>query len=151
MKYTASHLSGEDYAKLLANAWITSEAPNRDVNVSKAELVRMFKAAEPSLLMTEEEIHQLSELNNPVTIYRGVTDYNADDINALSWTLNPEKALWFSKRFNSEGTVYEAQIDKTHIIALFNTRDESEIIVEPKYLENISEYEDQVFGLTITH
>ena len=132
MKYTASHLSGEDYAKLLANAWITSGAPNRDVNVSKAELVRMFKAAEPSLLMTEEEIHQLSELNNPVTIYRGVTDYNADDINALSWTLNLEKALWFSKRFNSEGTVYEAQIDKTHIIAFFNTRDESEIIVEPK-------------------
>ena len=66
-----------------------------------------------------------------------MTDYNADDINALSWTLNPEKALWFSKRFNSEDTVYEAQIDKTRLIALFNTRDESEIIVEPKYLKNM--------------
>ena len=53
MKYTPSHLSGQDYAKLLANAWIISEAPNRDVNVSKAELIRMFKVAEPSLLMIE--------------------------------------------------------------------------------------------------
>ena len=62
------------------------------------------------------------------------TDYNSDDINALSWTFNPEKALWLSKRFNSEGTVYEAQIDKTHIIALFNARNTSEIIVEPRIL-----------------
>ena len=54
----------------------------------------------------------LQELDDTLTVYRGVTLYNAHNIKALSWTLNKETAEWFAHRFNEDGTVYEAQIDK---------------------------------------
>ena len=40
------------------------------------------------------------------------------------------------------GTVYEAQIDKKHIYAYFGGRNESEVIVDPSYLTNITEVQD---------
>ena len=150
MKYAGRYLSKRDFAEMLCNAWISSESPNNDVNVSQSELLRMFENADKSLLMTDEERKRLDELDNPVTIYRGVTPYNAKSIKAMSWTLDYEKALWFAKRFDSEGTVYTAEIEKSHILALFDCRDESEIVVEPSYLLNIEEYEEQNSGFLLT-
>lgn len=48
-------------------------------------------------------------------------------------------AEWFASRFNEEGTVYQARIDKSHIYAFFNGRNEFEVIVDPKYLIDIEE------------
>ena len=48
-------------------------------------------------------------------------------------------AEWFAKRYGQEGTVYEAQINKEHIYALFDGRAEAEVIVDPKHLKNITE------------
>ena len=59
-------------------------------------------------------------------------------------------ALWFAKRFDSDGTVYTAEIEKSHILALFDGRDESEIVVEPAYLLNIEEYEEENIGFLLT-
>ena len=61
---------------------------------------------------------------------------------ALSWSLNQETAEWFAHRFGENGTVYEAQIDKKHIYAYFSGRNESEVIVDPSYLTNITEAQD---------
>lgn len=150
MKYAGRYLSKRDFVEMLCNAWISSESPNNDVNVSQSELLRMFKSADKSLLMTDEERKRLDELDDPVTVYRGVTPYNAKSVKAMSWTLDYEKALWFAKRFDSEGTVYTAEIEKSHILALFDGRDESEIVVEPAYLSNIEEYEEQNSGFLLT-
>ena len=49
-----------------------------------------------------------------------------------------DTAEWFAHRFGEEGTVYEAQISKEHILAFFNGRNESEVVVDPKYLEPVS-------------
>lgn len=80
----------------------------------------MFKDADPQVLMDGEEQKQLTELDDIVTVYRGVTSYNAKNIKALSWTLEQKTAEWFAHRFGEDGTVYEAQIPKQHIYALFN-------------------------------
>ena len=137
LKYASPHLSQEDFSKILGDAWIRSENPNNDANVSKQKLLEMFRQAEPSELMTEEELHQYNELEETITVYRGVTTYNAKNIKALSWTLDREKAEWFAHRFDEDGTVYEAEIDKKYILAVFNGRNESEVVVDPKGLQNI--------------
>ena len=39
--------------------------------------------------------------------------------------------------------MYETEIDKKHILALFIGRNESEVVVDPKYLQNIEELQEQ--------
>lgn len=92
--------------------------------------------------MDEAEQAQLAELDDTVTVYRGVTTINSDNLLALSWTLDYETADWFARRFDEDGTVYKAQIDKEHIFALFNGRDESEVVLDPKYLKDITQAQE---------
>ncbi len=150
LKFAKQEMSREDFSSLLSSAWIRSENPNQDTNVSKAQLVEMFKAADKTVLMDEEDREVLDELENKVTIYRGVTSYNGKNVKALSWTLSEEKAEWFATRFDEEGTVYKAEIDKTHILAYFSGRGEAEVVVEPKYLENIQEWKNPTLQLELT-
>ena len=98
----------------------------------------------------QEEREQLEELDDTVTVYRGVTSYNADNIKALSWTLDYKTAEWFAHRFDEDGTVYEAQIPKQHIYALFNGRGESEVIVDPKHLTDITESQGMDTGMNLS-
>ena len=97
-------------------------------------------------LMNEDEYDEFQALDNTVTVYRGVTSHNAKNVKALSWTLSYDTADWFAHRFGEDGTVYEAQIDRRHIYAYFNRRNEHEVIVDPKYLMDITEAEtmDQI-------
>lgn len=110
----------------------------------------MFKAANPAALMDKDELLQFRMLDDVVTVYRGVTSYNAGNVKALSWTLDQDKAEWFAHRYGEDGTVFEAQIRKAHIYALFNSRNESEVIVDPKYLTDIAIVQDQDESITIT-
>lgn len=142
LKYTAQDLSREDMSQILASAWTRSEAPHQDVNVTVNQLLRMFKQADPTCLMEQDEYIQFKTLDDTVTVYRGVTSHNAKSVKALSWSLNQETAEWFAHRFGENGTVYEAQIDKKHIYAYFGGRNESEVIVDPSYLTNITEVQD---------
>lgn len=137
LKYSMAYLSKADFSNILANSWLDSEAPNRDVNVTKKQLVAMFKKADAHYLMTEEERKIFDRLEDPVTVYRGVTPYNNDNIRALSWTTNLPTAKWFATRFADRGTVYEALIEKKHILAYFDSRHEFEVVVDPKHLTNI--------------
>lgn len=42
--------------------------------------------------------------------------------------------------------MYKAQIDKEHIFALFNGRDESEVVLDPKYLKDITQAQEPTPG-----
>lgn len=110
-------LSKTDFSECLADTWVICEAPNSDPSFTKKQLVGLFKKADPQSLMTTEEYEQLQSIDDTVTVYRGVTEYNADQVKALSWTLDKEKAEWFAHRFGEDGTVYQAQIGKEHILA----------------------------------
>lgn len=88
---------------------------NRDAEVSHTQLTEMFRHSDPAALMDEAEQAQLAEPDDTVTVYRGVTTINSDNLLALSWTLDYETADWFARRFDEDGTVYKAQIDKEHM------------------------------------
>lgn len=149
LHYTKDYLSEKDYSEMLCSAWLRAENPNRDINVTQSELLNMFSCTRPEYLMDEEELEQLAEIDSPVTVYRGVTSYNADNVRAMSWSLSYDTAEWFSRRFGEDGVVYEAQIPKEHIFALFNGRNESEVIVDPKYLMNIQEVAESMTDNTM--
>ena len=150
LKFTASALSEKDLGQLLSTAWTQEECPNQDCNVSKRELVAMFRSVPPDSLMDTEERAAHQALEDMVTVYRGVTPYNAKNIRALSWTLDRKTADWLAHRFGEEGTVYEAQIPKEHILALFTGRNESEVIVDPQHLEQVMESPELGFDMQMT-
>ena len=150
LKLASPYLSRKDFSEILASAWINCEVPHNDPELNKADLVFMFKSADPKALMEDDEYEQLQEFDDTLTVYRGVTSYNADNVKALSWTLNKEKAEWFAHRFNDDGAVYEAQIDKKHIFAIFNGRNESEVILDPQYLTDITEVEDMTSDFSLS-
>lgn len=139
------------FSQILADAWIRSENPNDDPNLPQSKLLSMFQSAEPRHLMSQDELNTLDELDATVTVYRGVTSFNGKNVKALSWTLDRSVAEWFATRFDEDGTVYQAQIDKSHIYAYFDGRNESEVIVDPKYLMDITESEsmDNSFDITM--
>jgi len=139
LKLSEPYLSRNDLSKILSSAWVMSENPNSDVNLSKRRLVSLFRSADPSVLMDEDERQTLADLEPTVTVYRGVTSYNADKVRALSWTLDYDTAKWFATRFGERGMVYEAQVYKERILALFNRRNEAEVIIDPKDLMNIEQ------------
>ena len=151
LKYASHHLSKKDFSQILADAWIRSENPNDDPNLPQSKLLSMFQSAEPKHLMSQDELNTLDELDATVTIYRGVTSFNGKNVKALSWTLDRSVAEWFASRFDEDGTVYQALIDKSHIYAYFDGRNESEVIVDPKYLMDITDTEsmDNSFDITM--
>lgn len=143
LKYAAPVLSEQDAALFLSQAWIGTEAPNDDPNLSKRELLSLFRAIDPQKLMDAEEYGLFQGLEDVVTVYRGVTEYNAKNIKALSWTLDRDTAEWFAHRYGESGKVYEARIGKEHIHAVFLGRNEAEVIVDPKHLMDITQVHEQ--------
>lgn len=135
--WAAPFLSQNEFSEILSDAWMRSEYVNNNGCLSCEQLTDMFKSANPIYLMTNEEYNKYIKLDETVEIYRGVTSFNKDSIYALSWTLNQRTAEWFASRFGENGTVFEAKIKKENIFALYERRNESEIIVDPKYLMDI--------------
>lgn len=126
MKYAKPYLSLCDFSKLLAIAWISSETPNRDVNVSTKELKKWFTNAEKHILMTESELQTYSSLPDCIHVYRGVGTESCK--NGLSWTNDKETAIWFASRF-SVGYVIHGVAQKKDVLAFFNRRNENEFII----------------------
>lgn len=142
LKQAMPYMSRSDFSEYLANAWTSCEAPNADPNFTKHDLVELFRKAAPDFLMTADEYNAYLDLPDILTVYRGVTEDGEAQIEALSWTLDKDKAAWFAHRFGEDGTVYQAEIMKSNTYALFLGRGESEIIVNPKYLLDITDVDD---------
>lgn len=155
LKYAAPFLSEQDTALFLSQAWIITEAPNSDPNLTKRDVLALFRSIDPQKLMDEEEYRAFCNLDDVVTIYRGVTSFNSKNVKALSWTLDRNTAEWFAQRYGEHGTVYQAQIKKEHICALLLGRNESEVIVDPKHLMGLTAIEmstgpEEKHGLSMT-
>ena len=142
VKFAAPSLGKEDFTRMFADAWVRSEMPNHDPNITRREMLSMFRSADPALLMDPEERSQLRALEDTVTVYRGVRSSRPGSVKALSWTLSRDTAQWFANRYGKAGTVYEATIEKKHIHALFLGRNEYEVIVDPKYLCGITQVQE---------
>lgn len=123
-----NYLSDETFNNCLKDVWILTEFPNADKNVSVEQALELFKKADKKILMTASEQLKLKSLSDEVKIYRGI--HNRGNERALSWTDDYDKAVWFAKRFDNTGYVLEATIKKDDIIAFFDGRNESELIVD---------------------
>ena len=143
LKFAAPFLSEQDMALFLSQAWIITESPNSDPNLSKQDLLALFRSIDPQILMNTDEYRIFCGLDNVVTVYRGVTSHNAKNVKALSWTLDKNTAEWFAHRYGEQGTIYEAQISKEYIYAIFLSRNEAEVIIDPKHLMGISKVQVQ--------
>ena len=138
LKFVKPFLSKGDLGETLSYCWRNCEAPNRDPNLRKPQILAMFKKADPATIMDEEEIQRLAELPETVTVYRGVTSLNEKDRKALSWTTDPYIASWFAHRYGEDGKVFTAKISKEYIYACFTGRGESEVILDPNMLQEIT-------------
>lgn len=135
IKFAEPYLSLEDFSSLLAKAWVISENPNQDINVSISKIIKMFKKADKKYLMDEQEFEIYNNLPETFIAYRGVSKRR--NPKGLSWTINLEKAKWFSNRFG-KGYVQQATINKNDVLAYFNSRGEDEIVVNIKNLKDIT-------------
>lgn len=138
LKHFGQYFSEEDYAKHLYFAWTSVEAPNLDPNFNINEFVRLFRDANKAYLMSDKEQQEYECLDNIVTVYRDVTQKSQVPRKALSWTIDKNTAKWFANRFDGNGDVYSAIIPKERIYAYFLGRNEYEVIVDPRYLTNIT-------------
>lgn len=129
LKYTVPHISVEDCSKFLGYTWTNVEYANADANMTTYELKKLFSKCDKKLLM-EEDYEQYQKLPDSLVIYRGVTEYNRDNRNALSWTINLETARYFATRFGKESYIWTAKVAKANVFAYFNCRGEAEVIVD---------------------
>lgn len=150
LRYAKAFLSRADFSEMLGDAWMRSEYPSYNPDISQSKQLAMFRAADPAALMNADEYARFCSFEDPVTVYRGVTPYNADNVKALSWRLNYDTASWFAHRFGEDVTVYEAKIAKEHILAYLNSRNEQEVIVDPMHLMEISEAQEMDGGLSLS-
>lgn len=144
MKYNKDYLSDRDFAEFLANAWVTEDNPNMDVNVSRRESLSMFKKAKKEYLMEEDDYKYYQSLPDTLTLYRGVGLGRVEL--GLSWTDDEEKAKWFMHRWelteeDEEIKLLKAVVPKKYAIAYFNTRNEKEVLLDvfaaKNYIERI--------------
>lgn len=144
IKFAHYYMSNKDLAQILSHAWVCVEYSNDDKNLSPIEMIRLLESLPMDLLMTEEDKQLWDKLPDTLMIFRGVTPYNEKNVQkALSWTVNPETARWFASRFNSDGSgkIYCQTVRKSDVLAFFNTRNESEVLIKPTgnakiYVEN---------------
>jgi len=98
----------------------------------------LSETADQRLVRLEENKQALNNHINPkgcITIYRGV---NVDSLNedfALSFTVDKERAEWFTNRFDKKGKkVITRTIPIEEVLLYTNKRSEEEVMVIPKCL-----------------
>lgn len=131
IKYTKEFLSLEDFSVLLADAWVSEENPNMDINCPLREVVKWFKQADKNHLMNSSDYKVYTTLPLEFDVYRGVA--NGRNPNGISWTRDYNLASWFAHRFDTEekvGYIQKATVKKEDVLAYFNGRNENEIIVK---------------------
>ena len=136
LKYAKEYMSLKDLSTYLADAWVSSENPNQDVNCSLDMLISWFQQADKNTLMETEDYKIYTSLPEELRIYRGVAV--GREPHGLSWTASLETAKWFAHRFDrgdNQGYVETAIVTKEDILAYFNTRSEDELVVNIRKLE----------------
>lgn len=104
-------------------------------------LRKLLKSERPGRehIMYDEERAAFAELPDVLTIYRG---YGVAKCKmGWSWTTDPEKARWFAQRFAAldgvKPKVVQGACQKDDVIAHFTRRNESEVVIDPKDVQDI--------------
>jgi hypothetical protein len=118
-------ISDSDYWELLGDIWIDSE----NIWSNKKEWKKLLSSNRPERekFMKEEDREIFKNLPDKITAYRGYLP--GKNKTGFSYSLNRERAEWFSKRFNTNGKVSEIEILKSKLFAYTDSRSEQEIII----------------------
>ncbi len=134
LEFIQDELSVEEFGELLADCWTMIEWPHQH-GINK--LIKMFTRAQGHLMDNDDQA-EFDALPEELTIYRGIQAGKAT-IRGLSWTTRLWTAHWFAKRFEQPTPiVYRANIAKKHCFLFTNGRKEYEVVVNPRYLKNIT-------------
>ena len=114
-------LNDKEYWQNLRSIWESIENNWQNLKIWKT-LLNSDRGSREYFMDDEEKIF-FDSLPNQITIHRGHTFNNK---NGFSYTLDYEKAVWFSKRFNKKGAVLTKIIDKSDAFAYLSG--EKEII-----------------------
>jgi hypothetical protein len=130
----ANRISDDEGRDIWDWLWRDCEHPKQ---FGYGTLVKMFKRYGFLTDDDEDAKHPICRPTEPLTIYRGV--HRASDARGLSWTLDLSRARWFAMRFsrNLRGLTYKAVIPPEGVLARFDGRNESEVVVDPKLLQNV--------------
>ncbi len=127
-------ITDQECADMVYDIW-TMQERFHDCGMSKTKLIKFMKMATKSPLL-ESDIDDLSD-EDMVTVYRGV---GTNSHKGLSWTTDKGVAEWFAKRFSSNGDkryVFTGRVHKKDIIALFNGRNEKEVVCDYRKVKDI--------------
>ena len=109
---------------------------------SRTRLLKWFRMASPQTLMDDEERAILGALPALIHAYRGAPGENAKEAGGgISWSLDQAVAEGFAKRapywVGKPAIVVEAQIPRDAVVAYFNERQESELVVNWRKVRDI--------------
>lgn len=138
-KAISSLLTEEDYCFALKTAYIKTEGLNtKDAKITIDGVVELFRKANLKELM-QEDYETFRSLPEKLTIYRGTSKGNSKD--AISWTIDKDRAIWFYKKYDSKGTVLEAKINKEDVLCYLDKTacNEKEVIVDYKKIYDVKE------------
>ncbi len=138
----SSKMSDEVYWKTIAHCYVISNLGHSENDI----ITYYLNTPRPNryFLMDEDERKFLADLPDEITIYRGCSKKEIKSKKLrFSWTLDKKVAEFFayehinglSKSFEkvkSDFDVIEKTINKSEVIAYFNSRNESEILYFPK-------------------
>ena len=134
LQSVADELEDVEYWKAVAITWQDSDRQH----LGRREWQEFFSAERPhrEAVMTNDQQAQFAALPERVTIYRGFNGRNRLH-RAISWTLDREKAEWFARRVPPPefSITLKAQVLRRRIVALFQERQESEVLVFPRYVD----------------
>jgi hypothetical protein len=131
-------LSDEEYWPMIGQFWTDSE----NIHQNSQTWRTLWSSRRPGreAVMDDEEREVLASLPDIVPIYRGFR--HTKSLRGMAWTLDRDKAVWFARRLASSKTpqprVANAMVARHKILAYFAGRNEQEIVVLSRDLQNIT-------------
>lgn len=107
--------------------WLWTDSENIWQNLS--EWRRLLSSKRSGQFMYEDDLKVFQALPDSFTVYRGYE--RGKNFDGVSYTLEREKAEWFSRRFckASKARVRERVVKKSQVFAYTDARSEKEIII----------------------
>jgi hypothetical protein len=128
---------GDEYWSIVSDVWTDSE--NIWQNLAGWKSIWSDKRPGRESVMDEDEISTLQLMPDVMEVYRGTNVRAA--IKGLSWTIDRSKAEWFARRYarnNTKMFLATGTVSKVNVLAYFSCRNENEIVVMPKNVQNIN-------------
>lgn len=125
-----------DYWNLVRDVWMDTENLRQWDHLIE-NLLHPAERGEPQM-MDDDEQAALAAMGDPITVWRGHSQYNAE---GWSWTVDRERAEWFARRLlhgDKAPLISKGRVRRRDVLAYLTGRGEAEIVVDPADVEVIS-------------